>query len=290
MEASTQHWVHDLDPVIFPISGELAVRWYGLAYVLGFLIGFALINLYWRKDRSPLNPRMQESLAMALILGVIIGGRLGYFLLYEFGSLVANPLVLFMTWEGGMASHGGMAGVAVAVLWVGRKYAVNPLRIGDIIASVAAAGLFLGRLANFINGELWGKISDVPWAVIFPESAPAGMPVELIAPRHPSQLYQAALEGFLLFGYMQWRFWTIPGRNSPVGPETPRAARPGHLTGEFLVGYSVARCIGEVFREPDAALILGMSRGTFYSIFLFAAGIGLIWWTRSRRLTNGQTC
>lgn len=288
MDDAQKYWVHDLDPVIIQFTDTIAVRWYGVAYVAGFILAFGLFHLYWKRGRSAIDPRMQESLAMALILGVIIGGRLGYFLLYDFGSFIANPLVFFQVWTGGMASHGGFAGVAVAALWIARKHGLHPLRISDLVGSVAAAGLFFGRIANFINGELWGKVTDVPWAVIFPQSAPHGMPESLIAPRHPSQLYQALLEGLLLFLYMQWRFWSVRGRGPDwPGPPGP-SARPGHLTGEFLIGYSIARIIGEVFREPDAALILGLSRGSFYSFFLLAAGIGMVLWIRGRRLTNAE--
>jgi phosphatidylglycerol:prolipoprotein diacylglycerol transferase len=280
------YWVHDLDPVILPITDSLAIRWYGLAYVAGFLIAFGLLGLYWRKGRSVLAPRMQESLAMALILGVVLGGRLGYFLLYEAGTFFSNPLIFFRVWEGGMSSHGGFIGVTLAGLWVARKYRINPLQIGDLVASVTPPGLLLGRIANFINGELWGKVSEVRWAVIFPGSAPAGMPVELIAPRHPSQLYQAFLEGLVLLVYMQVRFWTVKGRGPAAASSPYRSARPGHLMGEFLIGYGLMRILGELFREPDASLILSMSRGSFYSIFLILAGAGLVYWTRRGQLTN----
>lgn len=184
-------WVHDLDPVIIQFTDTLAVRWYGLAYVAGFLLALGLLGLYWKKGRSPLTPRMLESLGISMILGVMIGGRLGYFLLYDLEAFIANPLVLLMVWQGGMASHGGFAGVAVAAIICARKFKISPFILGDLVASVSAAGLFFGRVANFINGELWGKVTDVPWAVIFLTSAPAGTPVQFIPARHPSQLYEA---------------------------------------------------------------------------------------------------
>jgi len=286
MGPQPEYWVHDLNPVIFQFSETLAVRWYGLAYVVGFLTGFALFHLYWRKGRTALSPAKQESFAMSLILGVVIGGRLGYFLLYDFHNFLGDPLIFFRVWEGGMASHGGFIGVALAVLWIARKHQLPALHLGDMVASVAGAGLFFGRIANFINGELWGKPATVPWAVVFPQSAPPGMPYHLIAPRHPSQLYEAVLEGFVVFAFMQWRFWTVKDRR-PV-PDPPSAsARPGHLTGEFLILYSILRFVGEQFREPDAGLLFGLSRGSFYSLFLLAVGIGLLLWVRW--LTNRKT-
>ena len=175
MDYLLAYWVHDLNPVIFQITETLAVRWYGLAYVVGFLIGIGLLSLSWKRGRSPVNPRIQESLVMAVILGVVIGGRLGYFLFYELENFLSNPLILFRVWEGGMASHGGFLGVAVGALFVARKYKIETLVIWDLLASVTPPGLLLGRLANFINGELWGKISDVSWAVVFPKSVPQGI-------------------------------------------------------------------------------------------------------------------
>lgn len=151
--------------------------------------------------------------------------------------------------------------------WFARRHGIRFLHLADLIVTVAPLGLMLGRIANFINGELWGKISTVPWAVIFPDSAPYGTPIEAIPPRHPSQLYEAALEGALLLAFMQWRFW-----------RTSAIRQPGRLAGEFLIAYAVARMIGEIFREPDAGIspILGLSRGTFYSLFLIAAGLFLV--------------
>lgn len=275
------YWVNKLDPVIYEFTDKIAIRWYGVAYVAGFLIAMGLLNLYWRKGRSPIAPRSQENLIFALILGVMIGGRIGYFLFYDLGSLARNPLVLFQVWEGGMASHGGFLGVAIAAYWMARRMKVPFLQLWDFCATLVPAGLMMGRIANFINGELWGKVTEVPWAVIFPQSDPL-VPVELIAPRHPSQLYAAVLEGLIPLIYIQWRFWKVTKpekRDSRLGH--------GHLAGEFLILYSLGRMIGEAFREPDAELILSISRGSFYSIFLMLAGIGLILWTRS--LTNAQS-
>lgn len=286
IQEQSGYWIHDLDPVIIQFTDSIGIRWYGVAYVVGFLIGFGLWSLYRRKGRTSLTGEVQENLAMAMILGVIIGGRLGYFLFYEFWNFIADPLLFFRVWTGGMSSHGGFIGVAVAGFWIARKSRISPWHLGDLIASVAPPGLMLGRIANFINGELWGKITDVPWAVVFPHSAGSGMPVQFIPPRHPSQLYEAGLEGLLLLVYMQCRFWMVRGRGPRVDRNAPLSARPGHLMGEFLIGYSVARWIGEFFREPDAALILGFSRGSFYSIFLFVTGLAILAWIRYGRLTN----
>ena len=203
-----------------------------------------------------------------LVFGVLIGGRLGYFLLYDFPLLVHEPLALFRVWDGGMASHGGFVGVLLAVWWFARRQRLPFLHLSDVLVTTVPVGLLFGRIANFINGELWGKISYVPWAVIFPKSAPDGTPLAEIAPRHPSQLYEAALEGALLLAFMQWRFWKSDAVRT----------QPGRLSGEFLLAYAVVRAIGEIFREPDASLILGLSRGTFYSIFLAIAGVALMVW------------
>jgi len=175
-----------------------------------------------------------------------------------------------------MASHGGFVGVMLALAWFARRRKMSFLHLGDLVVSTVPAGLFFGRLANFANGELWGNSATVPWAVIFPNSAPPHTPLHLIVPRHPSQLYEAALEGLALFAFVQWRFWRgrLPER------------QPGRLSGEFLVAYAVARAIGEIFREPDAGLLFGLSRGTFYSIFLAAGGLALAVGT-SRRPSQG---
>jgi phosphatidylglycerol:prolipoprotein diacylglycerol transferase len=175
-------------------------------------------------------------------------------------------MAFFRVWDGGMASHGGFIGVGVAIAWFARSRKIPFLHLADLIASTAAVGLLFGRIANFINGELWGKIADVPWAVIFPHSASPTTPLHLILPRHPSQLYAAALEGALLLAIMQWRFW----RSDIV------RTKPGHLAGEFWLIYALVRIVGEAFREPDAGLIMGLNRGAFYSFFLVAGGLVFI--------------
>jgi phosphatidylglycerol:prolipoprotein diacylglycerol transferase len=254
------YWTHDLSPFLVRFGENFGIRWYGLAYLAGFGGAGWLLKRYHQAGRSPFGANTILDLMTALVLGVIVGGRLGYFLLYQPDSFLHDPLILFRVWEGGMASHGGFVGVTVALWWWSRRQKVPLFHLGDLIVTTVPVGLFCGRVANFINGELWGKPSRVAWAVLFPAS-----PAPLM-PRHPSQLYEAGLEGLLLFAYMQWRFWKTDAAR----------VQPGRIAGEFLIAYALARAIGEIFREPDAGLILGLSRGTFYSIFLIAGGAGLI--------------
>lgn len=267
---TTSHWVHNLDPFIFRFNENFGIRWYGLSYLLGFLVAYLLWRMYYKKGHSPLAPEDQSNLITYIILGVLIGGRLGYMFLYEAGreDLSESLGNILLVWKGGMASHGGFLGVAIAVLLFARKYRFNHFLIGDLISSTAPAGLLFGRLANFINGELWGKVTNVSWAVIFPD-AKDGM-----LPRHPSQLYEAAGEGLILLLYVQHRVW----RNEIM------KKIPGQLTGEMLIGYSIARIICEKFREPDFEedLVWGMSKGQLYSLGLIAAGVVIIVLARNR--------
>jgi len=263
---SIAFWVDSLPPFLGPHWGPFGIRYYGLAYALGFIVAGGLLHRYARAGRSLLPAERIADFMVAIVFGVLLGGRLGSYFLYDgwrtFGS---DPLAIFRVWDGGMASHGGMIGVVAALAWFARAERIPFLHAGDLAASAAPAGLLLGRIANFINGELWGKVSHVSWAVIFPRSAEPGTPLRLIPPRHPSQLYEAALEGALLFALMQWRFW----RTDVV------RRHPGRLAGEFLLAYAAVRAVGEVFREPDASLLLGLSRGTFYSLFLVVFGLWL---------------
>ena len=253
-------WVHTPHPFLIRFSENVGIRYYGLAYLLGFVAAAWLLHRYHRAGRSPVGPDAIWDLMTYIIAGVLVGGRLGFFLFYQPGTLLTEPLTLFKVWDGGMASHGGFLGVTLALFLFARRHRVTFLHLSDLIVSTAPLGLGLGRLANFLNGELWGKATDASWAVVF--SATGGGNV----PRHPSQLYEAALEGFLLFAFLQWRFW----RSAIV------KTQPGRLAGEFLLGYALARIVCELFREPDAALILGLSRGTFYSVFLAVAGVALM--------------
>lgn len=267
-------WVDQLSPFLGPHWHDIGIRYYGLGYIVGFAAGWALLVAYARAGRTKVPAHRMLDLIVACIFGTYIGGRLGYYLLYRPGDLLHAPWVLLFVWEGGMASHGGMVGVAVAIAWFARRERLSFLHLGDLIVSAAPVGIFVVRIANFVNGELWGKISYVPWAVIFPRSAPEGTPLSQIPPRHPSQLYEAGLEGLLLFAYLQWRFW----RSRVI------ERYPGQLGGEFLIGYAIVRIIGERFREPDEGitLILGLSRGTFYSLFMIVAGLVLIAYARRR--------
>jgi len=268
------YWVDDLSPFLIRFSDSWGIRYYGLAYVFGFLIGGFLLSCYWRNGRSTLKPEVQSDLMIAVVIGVFVGGRLGYFLLYSPMTLLREPWAVLRVWDGGMSSHGGFIGVCLAMIWLVRKHKLAWRPVADILVTLAPPGLFLGRTANFINGELWGKVAHLPWAVIFPKSAPDGTPVMEIPPRHPSQLYEALLEGLFLTIYTQLRFWC-----SPVTRE-----RPGQLAGEFLVLYAVVRAIGELFREPDASLVFGLTRGTFYSLFLIISGLVIL--GTSRRKIN----
>lgn len=276
--AEPSYWIHDLSPFVVRFSDSLGIRWYGVAYVLAFLVAALLLRLYWRAGRSVIDPKAQSGLMMAVVIGVLVGGRLGYFLLYSPETLVREPLTLLRVWDGGMASHGGIVGVCLALFWVVRKHHLPWRPIADVLVTLAPPGLFFGRLANFINGELWGKVSHVGWAVIFQASAPSGTPLAQIPPRHPSQLYEALLEGLFLAAYTQVRFW----RSNVI------REKPGHLAGEFLMLYGVVRILGEVFREPDASLLFGLSRGTFYSLFLILGGAVLV--ATSRPKPHSYNC
>ncbi len=306
-------WLHNLDPFairIWPDGPAMlqGIRWYGLSYLLGFVIAFFFTRQVARNRQSPLQPNHAWDLIVAVGLGVLIGGRLGYVLFYQ-PSLLWEPPVLgiFQTWRGGMSSHGGMIGALLGCLYFAWRRRLPALHVTDIIAAAAPLGLCFGRIANFINGELYGRgPTDVPWAVRFPheiaefttqqwlkiDAALAALPVaiqrqaafdpvgavieqmrqgnaQLIAvvepmltPRHPSQIYQALLEGLLLFLVLLW-FWRRP-------------RKPGIVSGLFLLVYGILRVVVEHFREPDAHIgyqALGLTRGQWLSFALIAAGL-----------------
>jgi len=270
--SNSSYWIHDLSPFLWRFPGELAnwgpggIRWYGISYLLGFISAYFLLKLYFKHNRSPYDQEQIMNLITFQIIGVLIGGRIGYLLLYQGEKFLSDPLTIFRVWEGGMASHGGFVGVFVATLWYAKKSSQSIKPIGDLIVSIVPPGLFFGRIANFINGELWGKVTQIEWGVIFPKAPDFALGMA----RHPSQIYAAISEGLIPFIYIQWRFWRSSITNK----------YPGQLAGEFLILYSIARIFNELFREPDATLLFGISRGQFYSIFLLIGGIFIVYWAR----------
>ncbi|WP_419570994.1 prolipoprotein diacylglyceryl transferase [Rheinheimera sp.] len=251
-----------IDPVIFSI-GPVSVRWYGLMYVIAFVLANWLANRQADKAGSGWTRDQVSDLMFYGFLGVILGGRVGYVLFYNFGAFIADPLYLFRTWEGGMSFHGGVLGVLAAMAWFAKRNQKKFLELGDFVVPLLPLGLAFGRLGNFINGELWGRTTDVSWGMLFPN---AGM-----LPRHPSQLYELLGEGILLFILLQWY-----KRKSPPA---------GNVGGLFLLGYGVARFVVEFFREPDAQLgllSLGMSMGQWLCVPMILAGSALIVWGYQR--------
>jgi len=208
-----------------------------------------------------------DDLLFWVALGVILGGRLGYVLFYRPGHYLSEPLEILMVWRGGMSFHGGLLGVVAAIVWFARREGLALLTVADAIAAAVPIGLFFGRLANFINGELWGRVSDMPWAMVFPGGGPL--------PRHPSQLYEAGLEGLALFALLAW-----------LARWRGALTRPGLITGAFLIGYAAARTVGELFREPDAHIGFlggGLTMGQLLSLPMLAAGLALVAWAMRRR-------
>lgn len=292
------YYVHHLSPFLIEIAPGWGIRWYGLAYVAGFAAGIVLYRQLARHGFSDLKPEaVSDFILWGALFGVVLGGRLGYMLFYNLGGFIANPLSIFEFWDGGMASHGGIAGLALYTLWYAWRHQVSWRNIGDNLVVVAPLGLLFGRLANFINGELFGRIAHVPWAMQFPkellfassaEQAAAMSAAHTVAPhlatikdvveasqtspqirdalshvlqpRHPSQLYEAALEGALLFAIL----WIL---------RTRFRLPNGILTGIFFIAYALLRIVGEQFREPDAPLTGPFTRGQFLSLFLIVTGI-----------------
>lgn len=266
------YFINTLSPFAWEIFPGFGIRWYGLSYAVGLLIAWGILISLAKKTYVPLDAKARALFIFGILAGILVGGRLGFMLFYNFENLVRNPFSLFAIWEGGMSSHGGFLGVAAACWIFSRAKRMSFLLLTDAMTVMAPAGLLLGRLANFVNGELWGKLSALPWAVIFPKSAPEGTPLSLIAPRHPSQLYEAALEGLFLLIYTQVRC-----RQNKLLPH-------GQLTAEFLLLYAIVRIICEVFREPDATLILGLSRGVFYSLLMIPLAAGVFLFSRRKKM------
>ena len=291
------YYVHDLSPFLVQFGG-FGLRWYGLSYLAGFLIGILLYRRLAQRGYSVLRPdQVTDFITMGALFGVLLGGRLGYMLFYDPDRFFHDPLVFFRVWEGGMASHGGIIGLTLFTIWFSRRHHLSFRNLGDNLVVVAPVGLFFGRCANFINGELYGRITEAVWAVQFPKeillyspehldrllgkaavinpsfanpeaviAGVAGSPplhdllaVE-IAPRYPSQLVEAALEGILLFAVL----WMLRTR--------VRLAN-GMLSGTFFIGYALLRIAGECFREPDAPMTVGLTRGQFLSLFMIVIGI-----------------
>ena len=249
------------DPVLLHV-GPLSVRWYALAYITSLVLGWRLVRRMAARTPIVATPLQVDDFLTWATLGVVLGGRLGYVLFYQPGFFLSHPVHIFEVWGGGMSFHGGMLGVAVAITLFCRRNRISILGFADRIAIAAPIGLGLGRVANFINGELWGRPAPdwVPFRMIFPTGGPVA--------RYPSEIYQAFLEGVVLFAVM----WTLARR------ETLRE-RFGYLTGAFLVGYAIARITGEFFREPDpflGFLFAGATMGQLLSIPMFIAGLALI--------------
>jgi phosphatidylglycerol---prolipoprotein diacylglyceryl transferase len=253
----------NIDPVLVTI-GPLSIRWYALAYIAGLMLGWAYArSLVKRKefwgDRQAPAPIDIDDLLVYAALGVILGGRLGYVLFYNAAYYLAHPAEIFALWNGGMSFHGGLVGTILAIFILARRKKISVLSLLDICAAAVPIGIFLGRIANFIKPELWGRPSDVPWAMVFPGAGPL--------PRHPSQLYEAVLEGFVLFFVLR------------LAINLGGLRRKGLISGIFAVGYGAARIACEFFREPDPQLgflIGGATMGMLLSLPLIAAGIILI--------------
>ena len=253
------------DPVLVQI-GPFGIRWYALAYIAGIVLGWRLLRHLVAQAPAVTTAVQADDFVTWATLGIVLGGRLGYVLFYQPGVYLAHPAMIFAVWEGGMSFHGGALGVTVAILWFCRRNAIPLLGFADRVAVCVPIGLGLGRIANFVNGELWGREApdSLPWAMIFPNGGPV--------PRHPSQLYEALLEGLVLFLVM-----FVLSRQERL------RARFGWLTGAFLVGYGIARTTGEFFREPDlflGYLIGGVTMGQLLCIPMLLAGLWLILRTR----------
>lgn len=279
----------DISPEIFSISAfgmEFALRWYALAYIAGIIIGWRLVVMtvktprLWPANTPVMSPAQIEDMLTWIILGVLLGGRLGYVILYEPAQYLTNPVSILYIWQGGMAFHGGFLGVVLAAFIYTRWHRINQLSAADAIALGVPPGLLLGRFANFINAELWGRPTELPWGVVFPGNAAQFCPEVVGAcARHPSQLYEAFLEGFVLLVVLLWMVWR-------------RGAfkRPGLVCGTFLAGYGAARFAVEFVRQPDAQFTgpgnplglawhiggYGLTMGQLLSLPMIVLGVYLI--------------
>jgi len=250
----------DIDPIAVAL-GPLAIRWYSLAYIVGLIAAWRYCRRLAERPPNAIDPDQFDDFLLWATLGILLGGRLGYVLFYKPGFYLENPVEILMIWQGGMSFHGGLLGVAVAEVAFARRRGIPLLALTDIVACGAPIGLFLGRIANFVNGELFGRPSEAPWAMVFPHGGPLA--------RHPSQLYEAGLEGILLFLAL---YVLVRLRALEVS---------GLLTGAFLIGYALARMAAELFREPDAHLGFlpgGVTMGQVLSLPMALAGLGLVIW------------
>jgi phosphatidylglycerol:prolipoprotein diacylglycerol transferase len=278
----------DIGPDLFSVElfgMSFALRWYALAYIAGILIGWRMVvalvrrPALWPGGRAPMSPEQVEELLTWVILGVILGGRLGFVLFYRPLHYLENPLEIFMLWQGGMAFHGGLLGVVVAVWIFTGRHGIDRLSAADALAIATPPGLLLGRLANFVNAELWGRPWDGPWAMVFPTD-PLGLP------RHPSQLYEAALEGLVLGAALLW-----------LALRRRAFHRPGMVAGLFFAGYGAARFVVEFYRQADPQFItadnpmgfvigsgaIGVTMGQMLSLPMVALGLALVGWALARR-------
>lgn len=254
-----------LDPVALDL-GVFQLRWYSLAYIAGILVGWWYLNRLLRQPGAPMARRHADDFVFWATLGIILGGRIGFILFYQ-PWLIYSPLKMLKLWEGGMSLHGGFLGVIIALYFFCRHHRLNMLRVCDYVACVTPFGLFFGRIANFINGELWGRPTTVPWAMIFPTGGPV--------PRHPSQLYEAALEGVVLFLVLMYMFWRTDARY-----------QPGKLVGTGLILYGIFRVMVERLRQPDYGLehlSWGLTMGQTLSIPMILAGLYLVATAKGRR-------
>jgi phosphatidylglycerol---prolipoprotein diacylglyceryl transferase len=261
------HWADlGLDPVLFAL-GPIKIRWYSLAYLAGILIGWWYLLKLIDRPGAPMARRHADDLVFYATLGVILGGRLGYVLFYRPEVYFADPVQILRIWDGGMSFHGGVIGTSLGILWLARKHKLDWLRVHDYVACCVPFGLFFGRLANFVNAELWGRPTDLPWAIVFPNGGDV--------PRHPSQLYEAGLEGLLLFAILWLLFWKSDARY-----------QPGKLVGAFLLGYGLSRFLVELVRQPDSGLEhlpWGLTMGQTLTVPMILGGAWLIATAKGRR-------
>jgi len=309
------YYLHDLNPVLLPFGEKGGIHWYGVAYVVAFFLGFLVLRSLARKNLTEIpKAKLGDFITYSAIFGVLIGGRVGYILLYDLDNFLANPLSLFLINRGGMASHGGFLGVALFTLFWSRRNKLSWTGVGDDFVTAAPVGIFVVRVANFVNGELFGRVTSVPWAVRFPGevfdsryqipekfdgeipwSELSGSSSEIVGrassspelarflelglnPRHPSQIYEALLEGLVLFIILlvtRLRFPRLPH---------------GILTGMFFILYALFRIFCELYRLPDDGepLILEISKGQFYSLFMLVGGLAFLGWGFLRRNQHGR--